>query len=134
MSTPSAHNQQVIDAFRANGGKVEGRPLLVLLTTTGAKSGESHLTPVACLAHEDRYFIFASKKGSPNNPDWYTNLVANPDVNVEIGAESYAAVATSLAEPERTRIFDTMSAENPNFIEYQAATTRVIPVVELIRK
>src|SRR5436190_16045563 len=98
-----AFNAALIEEFRANGGKVggrfEGRPVL-LLTTTGAKSGRPFTLPLVYLADGDRLLIFASKAGSPKNPDWYHNLVANPTVRVEVGSESYDARATVLSGEE----------------------------------
>jgi deazaflavin-dependent oxidoreductase (nitroreductase family) len=134
MTDPNSHNQQVIAAFRSNGGKVdEGRPLL-LLTTTGAKSGNLHTTPVMYLAEGDRVFVFASRGGAPTNPDWYRNLTANPSVTVELGGETFTATACPLPEPERSRLYSEQAKRYPNFAEYQAKTTRPIPVVELQRQ
>ena len=97
MAERSDWNRQTIEAFRANGGKVggmwEGRPLL-LLTTSGAKSGRRHTTPTMYLADGDRLLIFASKGGAPTNPDWYHNLLVHPEVTVEVGTEKYEATAT----------------------------------------
>ena len=101
-------NEPIIEEFRANGGKVggrwEGRDLL-LLTTTGRKSGRSHTTPVAFARDGDRLLVFASKGGAPKHPDWYLNLVADPQVQVEIGTERFDAVATPLVGEERDRAF-----------------------------
>ena len=129
-------NKQIIAEFRANEGKVGGRfeniPLL-LLHTTGAKSGQPRLNPVAYMADGDRLVIFASKGGAPTNPDWYYNLVANPETSVEVGTEQVRVRAQVAAEPERTKLFDKMATLNPGFAEYQANTTRVIPVIILSR-
>src|SRR4051794_14252818 len=130
-------NQGIIDEFRANGGKVGGQfagaPLL-LLTTTGAKSGRPRTNPVMYLAEGDRLFVFASKAGAPTNPDWYANLLANPEVTVEIGTESFPASASAVTGEERDRIYAHQAALYPGFAEYQEKTDRVIPVVELRRQ
>ena len=131
-----AFNQALIEEFRANEGKVggrfEGRPV-VLLTATGAKSGRRLTIPLVYLQQGDRRFIFASKAGSPKNPDWYHNLVANPKVTVEIGTETYEATAKVISGAERDAIYAKQVAAIPTFGEYQEKTTRVIPVVELVR-
>jgi len=132
--SPSEYNQKIIDEFRANGGEVTGRGRTVLiLHTIGAKSGKEHVNPVAHTRDGDRYVIIASKGGAPNNPDWYYNIVANPLITVEAGTEKFQAKATIAEEPERTRLYDQMSAVMPGFAEYQKKTTRVIPVVVLTR-
>jgi len=129
-------NEQVIDEFRANGGKVggpfEGAPM-VLLTTTGAKSRQPRTMPLVYFADGDRTLIVASKGGAPTNPDWYHNLVADPEVTLEIGTEKFPARATVVAEPERTLLFERVAASNPGFGEYQKKTTRVIPIIALER-
>jgi len=129
-------NEQVIDEFRANGGKVggpfEGAPM-VLLTTTGAKSGQPRTMPLVYFPDGDRTLIVASKAGAPTNPDWYHNLVADPEVTLEIGTEKFPARATVVAEPERTHLFERVAASNPGFGEYQKKTTRVIPIIALER-
>ncbi len=137
MPDRSDWNRQIIEEFRANEGKVggvwEGRRLL-LLTTTGAKSGQRRTNPLAYLPDGDRLLIFASKAGMPTNPDWYHNLVAHPDVTVEVGAETYEATATVLMGEERDRLYAKQAQASPAFAEYQAKTTRVIPVIALTRK
>ena len=137
MSNPqNERNMGIIQEFRANAGKVggrfEGRSLL-LLHTTGAKSGEARINPVACIRDGDRLVVIASKGGAPTNPDWYYNLVANPLVTVETGTEQFQAKATIAAEPERTRLYDRMVEMMPGFAEYRGKTTRVIPVIILTR-
>ncbi|HZO71053.1 MAG TPA: nitroreductase family deazaflavin-dependent oxidoreductase [Ktedonobacteraceae bacterium] len=130
-------NRQVIDEFHTNGGKVggpfEGAPLL-LLTTTGAKSGKKFTTPLMYLPDGDRMFIFASKGGSPTNPDWYHNLVTHPNATVEVGTDKFDVTATVVTGEERDRIYAEQSKRYPNFAEYQEKTSRRIPVVELKRK
>jgi deazaflavin-dependent oxidoreductase (nitroreductase family) len=132
MSWMQAH----IDEFRASGGRLgggfEGRPVL-LLTTKGAKTGRLHTTPVMYLIEDGRLYVFASKGGAPTHPDWYRNLVANPDVIVELGTERFEATATPLADGERDRVYARQSELYPQFGVYQTKTERTIPVVELIR-
>ena len=130
-------NRQTIEAFRANKGQVggpwEGRPLL-LLTTTGAKSGQRRTMPLMYLRDGDRVFVFASKGGAPTNPDWYHNLLAHPEVMVELGDQTYTATAKPVTGEERDRIFAKWAEMYPQFREYQENTTRVIPVIELERR
>ncbi len=133
MSGPTNYNQVVIEQFRANGGKVNGPNQLILLTTTGAKSGQPRTTPVAYSTDGDRLVIVASKGGAPTNPDWYYNLLANPVVTVETGTETFQARASVVDEPERTRLYDQHAALMPGFAEYPKKTTRQIPVVILTR-
>ncbi len=134
MSNPNNWNEAIIDEFRANGGKVggpfAGRTLL-LLHTTGAKSGQERVNPVAYVKDGDRLVIIASKGGAPTNPDWYYNLLAHPLVTVETGKERFQARAEVASEPERTRLYDKMVEMMPGFAEYQRKTTRVIPVITL---
>lgn len=129
-------NASIIAEFRANGGKVGG-PFeganMVLLTTTGAKSGQPRVAPLVYRPDGDRIVIFASKAGAPTHPDWYHNIVANPSVSVEVGEEQYSATAHILEGAERDAIYDAQAAEVPAFAEYQANTTRVIPVVAIVR-
>ena len=134
MSDHNNFNQQIIAEFRANGGKVGGPfegGTILLLTTTGAKSGQSRTNPLVYVTDGDNIAIIASKAGAPTNPDWYHNLVANPIVTIERGTEQFQARATIAAEPERTRLYDQMVAKMPGFAEYQRNTTRQIPVVVL---
>lgn len=130
-------NQAIIDEFRANGGVVTapvGKPL-ILLTTVGAKSGQSHLNPVTYLKDGDQYVIIASKGGLPSNPDWYYNLLANPEVGIETGSgEHFQAKATPVTDmAERDRLYAEMVKINPGFADYERNTTRKIPVVKLQR-
>jgi deazaflavin-dependent oxidoreductase (nitroreductase family) len=133
-------NVGLIEEFRANGGQLTGpfagRPI-VLLTIKGRKSGTERTTPLVYLPVEgpdgDRVFVFASKGGAPDDPDWYKNLVANPDVTVEVGDEKYAARAVVITGPERDELFERQMKEAEQFRTYQTNTTRVIPVVELVR-
>jgi len=136
MTDVNDWNAQIIKEFRENDGKVggqfEGAPL-VLLTTTGAKTGKVRTNPLVSLVDEDRVVIFASKAGSPTNPDWYHNIVANPRVTVEQGTERYEADASIVEGAERERLFSTQKERFPGFADYEAGTDRVIPVVALER-
>ena len=132
MTFPTnAYNQQLIDTFRANNGKMPNRSPLLLLTTRGAKSQQQRVNPLAYTRDGDRYVIIASKGGYASNPDWYYNLVANPEVTVEVDGERFVARAVVVGGEERTRLYDAQAALMPNFAEYQAKTTRQIPVVVL---
>jgi deazaflavin-dependent oxidoreductase (nitroreductase family) len=130
-------NQKVIADFRANEGKVgppfEGAPML-LLTTTGAKSGQTRTTPLVYTTDGDRLVVIASKAGAPSHPAWYHNLVANPTVTLEVGKEKFQARAKVAGEDERDRLYAAQAALMPNFAEYQQKTTRRIPVVVLERQ
>jgi deazaflavin-dependent oxidoreductase (nitroreductase family) len=129
-------NKQIIEEFRANGGKVGGMfegANLLLLTATGAKSGKRTTSPVMYFEDGDRLFIIASKGGAPENPAWYHNLVANPDATVEIGTETFEVKAEVVKESERDELYAKAVAIAPGFGEYQTKTTRRIPVVELHR-
>jgi len=129
-------NRQLIEEFRANGGKVTGffagAPLL-LLTTTGARSGQQRVAPLVYTTDNDHWVVIASKGGAPTHPDWYYNLRANPEVTVEVGTESFPARATITTGAERQRLFDQMAAQMPNFAEYQRHTVRQLPVIVLER-
>jgi len=129
-------NRKLIEEYRENGGKVSGMfagaPLL-LLTTTGARSGQPRVAPLAYTTDNDRLVVIASKGGAPTHPDWFYNVRSNPDVTVELGAEAFPARATILQGAERQRLFDQMAAQMPNFAEYQRNTTRQIPVIVLER-
>jgi deazaflavin-dependent oxidoreductase (nitroreductase family) len=129
-------NKQIIAEFRANNGKVGGpfeNMTLLLLHTTGAKSGKPRINPLATIKDGDRWVIVASKGGAPSNPDWYYNLVANPQVGVEYGTEKFDAQATVTEEPERTQLYNKVAALYPTFAEYAERTERVIPVITLER-
>ncbi len=129
-------NLKLIEEFRANSGEVTGvfagRPLL-LLTTTGAKSGEPRIAPLMYSKDGETLVVIASKGGAPNHPAWFLNLSANTAVTVEVGAETFKTEAVITGEPERTRLFDAQAEMMPVFNEYREKTTRVIPVVTLTR-
>lgn len=128
-------NAKVIEEFRANAGNVGGffanKPVLIL-HSTGARSGLERLAPLVYRQEGDRIFVFASKGGSHSHPDWYHNLKANPAVSVEIGADTVSAKAAEIVGDERDTIYARHAAANQNFADYQAGTDRTIPVVELI--
>ena len=136
MADVNDFNRNLIDEFRANDGKVtgpfEGAPLL-LLTTTGAKSGNTRTNPVVYTRDGDRLVIIASKGGSPTSPDWYHNLVANPLVTIEVPGEKFEAKASVARGDEHDRLFAAQAAVMPQFGEYQEKTTRQLPVVILER-
>jgi deazaflavin-dependent oxidoreductase (nitroreductase family) len=135
MSTsPADFNAQIIDEFRANEGRVggmfENMPLL-LLHHTGAKSGTAYTNPLAYLRDGDRYAIFASKAGAPENPAWYHNLRAHPDTTIEVGTDTLDVSAGEAESEERDRLFTIQTERSPAFADYQAKAGRVIPVMVL---
>jgi len=136
MSTSRADfNQQIIDEFRANEGRVggmfEGMPLL-LLHHKGAKSGAERVNPVAYLSDDGSYVIFASKGGASTNPDWYWNLKANPDVTIEVGSDEIDAIASEATGEQRERLFRAQADRFPQFDDYVLkAAGRTIPVMVL---
>ena len=137
MSDFAAFNRNLLAHFRENAGDIKegvfkGAPIL-LLTTKGAKSGTTYISPLAYTRDGDRLVIIASKGGAPTHPGWFHNLVANPSVTVEVGPEKYEAKAVVAEGEERDRLFAAQAALMPNFAEYQQNTTRVIPVVVLER-
>lgn len=127
-------NAKVIAEFRENGGKVggmfEGAPL-VILHTTGAKSGKEHVSPLVYFPFEGQRYIMASKGGAPTHPAWYHNLVANPNITIEIGDATETATARILDADERAPVWSAVVAAMPNFGEYERSTTRTIPVIAL---
>ena len=129
-------NDNLVDEFRANGGKVGG-PFadadIVLLTTTGAKSGQPRLSPLAYFTIDGRMLIAGSYGGLPKDPAWVHNLRAKSAAHVEVGAESYDVTARELPRDERDVLFDRLVELAPVFGEYQANTSRIIPLFELVR-
>lgn len=131
---PNNWNKAIIDEFRANAGKVGGNfanMTLLLLHSTGAKSGKERINPVAYVRDGDRLAIIASKGGAPTNPDWYFNLIAHPLITVEVGTDTFQARAEPAKEPERSRLYQKMVQMAPRFAEYEKKTTRKIPVFVL---
>lgn len=133
----SDFNQQVIDEFRANegrvGGNFEGAPLL-LLHHTGRRSGTERVSPMMYQAVGDDFAVFASKAGADTDPDWYRNLLAHPDAEVEVGAGTVAVRARDLPPEERDPIWEKQKADYPGFAGYEEKTSRTIPVVLLERR
>ena len=133
----SDFNKRIIEEFRANGGVVGGHfdgMNLLLVHTTGAKSGLERINPVAQIMDGDRYVIIASKGGAHTNPDWYYNIKANPEVTIEVGTQKFPALAAITEEPERSELFEKMASQYPGFEDYKEKTKRVIPVVTLTRQ
>jgi deazaflavin-dependent oxidoreductase (nitroreductase family) len=129
-------NRNVIAEFRANGGKAGGifeRLPLVLVHHTGARSGKERISPLVYYREDDRVYVFGSKGGADEHPAWYHNLVANPKITVEIGTETYPAVARVVTGADRDEIFAKQKVVSPQFAEYERKTSRTIPVVELAR-
>ncbi|GAB4588001.1 nitroreductase family deazaflavin-dependent oxidoreductase [Nocardia sp. IFM 10818] len=130
-------NENVIAEFRANGGKVggtfEGR-YMVLITTTGAKSGRQVTNPLVYVPDTDRIVLIASNGGSDKHPAWYHNLRANPRLTVELGAETYTGKAEFLTGDEAETLFNRMVELLPEFANYRAKTTRRIPVIAVYRE
>jgi deazaflavin-dependent oxidoreductase (nitroreductase family) len=127
-------NDPVIAAFRKNGGETGRKHPVILLTTTGAKSGVPRVTPLNFSEDQGRLVVIASKGGSATDPAWYRNLVAHPEVTIEHGTETFRARATTAEEPERTRLFDQQAALMPFFDGYRKRVkARSIPVVILER-
>ena len=132
----SDFNKKIIQEFRANDGKVggmfEGMSLL-LVHTTGAKSGQLRINPTAYIKDEENLIIAASKGGADSHPDWYHNLVSNPQVIVEVGSETISALAEVPSEPERSNLYDKLASKYPMFNEYKIKTKRVIPIIKMIK-
>jgi deazaflavin-dependent oxidoreductase (nitroreductase family) len=136
MTDQHEYNRKLIEEFRATrsaSGTPLGRRPVVLLTTTGAKSGLRRTTPLMYIPDGDRLLVIASNAGAPAHPDWYYNLVAHPDVGVEVGGETYDANAVVLAGAERQQLWDKIVAQYAFFADHQANISRQIPVVALER-
>jgi len=134
IGTLQAFNKNIVDEFRANDGKVGGQfegADLLLLTTTGAKSGQPRLSPLAYFRVDGKLLILGSFAGSDVNPAWVHNLRAHPSARVEIGTEASDVTARELPPEERDDLFPKITAVAPGFAEYQAKTSRIIPVFEL---
>ena len=137
MTSANDWNQSIIKEFRENkgivGGPFEGMTML-LLHHKGRKTGQERVNPLVYYAEGDRCVIFASKGGAPEHPEWYRNLMANPEVSIEVGTEQFDVTATELKGEERDRIYAANAALRPAFAQYQGNTTRVIPAIALTRK
>jgi deazaflavin-dependent oxidoreductase (nitroreductase family) len=132
--TVNAFNNSIIDEFRANEGKVGGQfegANLLLLATTGAKSGQPRISPLAYFRIDGKLIIIGSFAGAPVNPAWVHNLRTNPAAHVEVGTDSFDVTARELPAAERDALFEKVAAAAPGFAEYQSKTSRVIPLFEL---
>jgi deazaflavin-dependent oxidoreductase (nitroreductase family) len=136
MADQNTYDNQLIEEFRADrdkgGGAMKGRPLL-LLTTTGAKSGKLRTKPMMYIPDGDRLLVIASNAGAPTHPDWYRNVRAHPEVTVEVGNETFKAIATVTEGLERQRLWSRVVELYPFFADHQAKTSRQIPVIVLRR-
>jgi len=132
MSSVNDWNQKIIEEFRIRGGMVGNRQLL-LLHTIGAKTQKPRINPLAYIKDGERFVIVAAKGGMATDPAWYHNLLAHPQVTVEVGTEKFQAQAVIATEPERTRLYDQLAAVTKGYAEYQRNTTRIIPVILLSR-
>lgn len=136
MAEANDWNAKIIAEFRSNEGRVggpfEGAPVL-LLSTTGAKTGQTRVNPMMYLQESGTTYVFATNAGRPTNPDWYHNLVANPGVTAEVGTETFEATARVITGEERDRIYARQAELYPGFAEYEEKTSRVIPVVAVAR-
>lgn len=130
----SDFNSDIVNEFRQNAGKVGGMfegASLLLLHSTGAKSGQSRVNPLMYQQLDNAYAVFASAAGAPSSPAWYHNIVANPDASIEVGTETLSVTARVLGDDERSPIWEKQKADFANFSEYEGMTTRQIPVVVL---
>jgi deazaflavin-dependent oxidoreductase (nitroreductase family) len=136
MAEVNDWNAKIIEEFRANegrvGGQFEGAPM-ILVHHIGAKTGEERVNPLMYRPIGDNFAVFASYAGAPTNPDWYHNLIAHPSVDVEVGTETIPVTARVTEGPERDEIWAAQKADYPGFADYEAKTTRQIPVVMLER-
>ena len=132
MGDMRERNRKLIEEFRANGRQLGERPL-VLLTTTGRRTGRRRTTPMMYVRVGDRLLVIASNAGAPRHPDWYRNLVADSSVTVEVNGEEFDATAVVPTGPERDRLFAEVVEQYPFFADHQAGVERTIPVVELVR-
>jgi len=133
MNPWEERNKTVIEEFRTHGGNVENWASLILLTTTGAKTGQPRIAPLMRVDDGNRVLAVASKGGAPQHPDWYLNLLAHPEVTVEVGDEKFETTARILSGKEREEAFARAVAVFPPYAEYQKKTAREIPVIALER-
>ena len=133
MTTWNERNAAVIEEFRTYGGQVQGRASLILLTTRGAKTGQPRIAPLMLVENGDRILAVASKGGYPSHPDWYLNLLAHPEVTVEVGTEKFETTARILTGEEREHAFARAAEVFPPYADYQQKTAREIPVIALER-
>ncbi|GCE15910.1 nitroreductase family deazaflavin-dependent oxidoreductase [Tengunoibacter tsumagoiensis] len=133
MNEWNERNQHVIEEFRANHGHVRGGAALILLTTTGAKTGQPRIAPLMYVPDGDRILAVASKGGDPKHPDWFLNILAHPEVTVEVGNEKFTTTANILSGAEREKAYRRAAEVFPPYAEYQKKTSREIPVIALER-
>lgn len=133
MTTWNERNKAVIEEFRANKGHMKGEGQLILLTTTGAKTGQPRIAPLMLVTDGNRLLAVASKGGYPKHPDWYLNLLAHPEVTVEVGSEKFETTARILTGNEREQAYRRAAEVFPPYADYQKKTTREIPVIALER-
>ncbi len=133
MNAWQERNEKVIKEFRANGGKVGGWGSLILLTTKGAKTGHTRIIPLMHIPYGNAVLAVASKGGAVKDPDWYHNVLAHPDVTVEVGNEKYETTARILSGAEREKAFEKAVEIFPPYGEYQKKAPREIPVITLER-
>lgn len=132
----NAFNAGIVEEFRANGGKVGGPfegGTLLLLHTTGAKSGQPRLSPLAYLTVDGKMLIVGSYAGAPKDPAWVHNLRATPKAHIEVGTDAYDVDVRELPDAERDETYPKVAEVAPTFADYQSKTTRVIPLFELTR-
>lgn len=130
------YNKKIIAEFRENNGVVGGPfagAKLLLLHSLGAKSGEPRINPLAYFDDGDDLLIVASYSGGPKNPPWYYNLLVNPKVTLEVGSETYEAIASELPEPKRSEQYDVIAEMSSAFAQYREKTSRAIPIIRLAR-
>jgi deazaflavin-dependent oxidoreductase (nitroreductase family) len=135
-SDPLAYNARLVEEYRANSGELSGQMAgmrLMLLTTTGARTGLPRVAPLGFATEGDRWLVIASANGSPKAPDWYHNLVANPEVTVELGSERIPARATTAEGEERARLWEHFKTRMPFIDEHEQRAGRQIPIVILER-
>ena len=133
MTTWDERNKAVVEEFRANQGQVKGWGTLILLTTTGAKTGQQRIAPLMLVNDGNRLLAVASKGGAPKHPDWYLNLLTHPEVTVEVGSEKFETTARILTGDEREQAYKRAAEVFPPYAEYQKRTAREIPVIALER-
>jgi deazaflavin-dependent oxidoreductase (nitroreductase family) len=134
---PSRDQERVVAEFRARDGKVGGYHAsmqLMLLTTIGVRTGQRRAVPLTYLPDGDRYIVTAGNAGSDRHPAWYHNLIANPEVTIEVGSEAFEGVAIVAGETEHQALYERFAAAYPQLAGYQALTTRRIPLVILTRR
>ena len=133
MTIWNERNKAVIEEFRAHEGQVQGQELLILLTTTGAKTGQERIIPLMRVDEGDRLIAVASKGGYPKHPEWYLNVLAHPEVTVEVGREKFVTTARILTGQEREKALARAVEVFPPYAEYQKKTDREIPIIALER-